>query len=108
MTRIKLALLAALIGASTAVMADDPQSDAARQQRMDEALHNYRDHHEHESSSGTFERTENAIKRGARKTGHAIEHGAKKVGHAVSNGVEKAAGAVRRTGEKIGEKVDPK
>ena len=100
MTRIKLALLAALVGASTAVLADDPQGDAARQRRMDDALQDYRDGgaaHAGSASPGTFERAENAVKRGARKTGHAIEHIVKRAqAHGVAAGMHNFSPAAAR------------
>lgn len=122
MTRVKLSLLAALIGASTAVLAADPQSDAARQQRMDDALQNYRggthanSTQPTSSAGGTFERAENSVKHGAHKTGAAIEHGTTKAGAAIDSGVDKTGNvvskgmnkgfdAIRHTGEAIQEKT---
>jgi hypothetical protein len=92
MTRTKFAFVAAaLIGASAVVMADEPRSDAARQQRMDDALQNYRSNGDHRTSSapGTFERAENSVKHGAHKTGEAIEHGAHKTGEAIEHATRK-------------------
>lgn len=105
MDRTRLILIAALlIGASsTAALAADPGSEAARQQRMDQAYDDYRN-----VQPGPAERTENAIKRGAHRAGSAIKHGAQKVGHAVGKGVRKTGQAIKRGGEKLEDGATPK
>jgi hypothetical protein len=85
MKNFQAAACAVLIALSAGARADeslppDPGQDAARQQRMDEA---YRDHQAH--PEGTFERAEDATKRGAHKAGAAIAHGASATGHAVKH-----------------------
>jgi hypothetical protein len=100
MNTIKLALAASLAALSLAAMAADPSSDAARQQRMDEALQNYHSS-AHNSGEGPAARAEDSIKRGAHKAGAAIERGAKKTGHAIEKGVHKTGEAIHHAGEKI-------
>ena len=110
---------AMLAAASTLAMAD--RADAAtttRQQRMDEALADYRAGQPsasvenpstdctQTSTGGTFARAEASIKRGACKTGHAIERGVNKTGHAIGNAGRKTGDALRRTGEKMGGSPD--
>jgi len=106
---------AMLAAASTLAIAD--RADAAtstRQQRMDEALADYRAGQPSASAGkgsadcaqmsdgGTFARAEASIKRGACKTGHAIERGVNKTGHAIGNAGRKTGDALRRTGQKMG------
>jgi hypothetical protein len=114
MNRIKLTLVAAMIGASGAAMAADPSMNSSRQDRMDAAYDNYRSgsssnasmKNSDTKSQGRFARAEDSVKRGASKTGSAIENGARKVGHAVGNGARKTKDAIRRTGEKMGGSSD--
>lgn len=106
----KLTAAAALIGLSTAALAEDPGSDAARQERMDSALASYHNNAGNTADSrnpqpGKFARAEAATKRGLHKAGTAVKHGAQKVGHAVNTGASKSAAALRHTGEKIQEKT---
>ena len=101
MNQIKLALVAALFGVSTAALAVDVESDAAREQRMDAALQGYRNGADRNPSAGPVARAEESVKRGFGKAGSAIKHGAHKVGHAVGTGVHKTGDAIRRTGEKM-------
>jgi hypothetical protein len=122
MIRTKLTLLAALIGASSAVLAADPQTDAARQQRMDDALQNYRSgtpsadskspattkssasksssskskSSASSSSGSTFQRAENSVKSGARKTGDAVERAGNATGEAVERGIESTGNTVSK------------
>jgi hypothetical protein len=106
MNRIKLSVIAALVGLSSVAMA----AESTRQERMDAAYQNYRgnstDSTSTDSSKGRFARAEDSMKRGAHKTGNAIENGARKVGHAVGNGARKAKNAIKRTGEKMGGSSD--
>lgn len=94
--------LATIVTASTA-MAAEAQSQISRDQRMDEALQNYRSSAsaDRNPSPGRFARAEESVKRGAGKAGAAVKHGAKKAGHAVSTGAHKTGDALRRTGKKI-------
>lgn len=105
MNRIKLTLLAALVGAGTLAMAADPQPD--REQRMNDALQNYRSTADRNPSPGPFARAEESTKRGVKKAGSAVKRGAKKAGHAVGTGVEKTGAAIRRGGEKVQESTSP-
>jgi hypothetical protein len=106
MNQAKLILVAALVGLSSAAMAD---TTADRDQRMNSALENYRssDAAAKNPDPGPFARAEEATKRGARKAGHAIKHGAQRAGDGIATGVEKTGDALRRTGEKIKEKTTP-
>jgi hypothetical protein len=106
MKAITLIMGAALISASSLVVAAEISPDTTREQRMNEALDRY--HDSRNAQPGPAARTEESIKRGAHRTGEAIEHGAKKVGHAVSRGVHKTGKAIHRTGEKIEDKTSTK
>ena len=118
----KLMVLATALAAGSAAMAQD--NTAPREQRMDEALQNYRNAQPMQAAPadprnphpGPAARAEEATKRGARNAGHAvkhgaqrtgaaIKHGAERAGHAVGTGVEKTGAAIRRGGEKIQEKT---
>jgi hypothetical protein len=105
MNRIKLTVLAALIGAGTMAMAAEPQGD--REQRMNDALQTYRSTADRNPSPGPVARAEESTKRGVKKAGSAIKRGAKKVGHAVGTGTEKTGAAIRRGGEKIKASTSP-
>lgn len=105
-----------LAAASTLAVAADTAT-TTRQQRMDEALADYRAGQPatsadsssdctQMSNGGTFARAEASIKRGACKTGHAIERGVNKTGHAIGNAGRKTGDALRRTGEKMGGSPD--
>ena len=109
---------AMLAAASTLAAADQPGA-TSRQQRMDQALADYRAGQpsagvaENEStdctqtsSGGTFSRAEASIKRGACKTGHALERGVKKTGHALDKAGRKTGDALRRAGNKMGGSPD--
>lgn len=93
---LRITLGALLVAVSTAGMAE-----MTRQERMDEALQNYRNQG---SEPSRMERAENSVERGAKKTGNAVERGAKKTGQAVGRGVEKTGDAIERGGEKLQEK----
>ena len=101
MNRIQATLLAALIGACSAALAADPQADANREQRMNDALQSYREGAGRDPSAGPFARAEASTQRGLHRAGAALKHGARKVGHAIGTGAEKTGDAVRRTGDKI-------
>jgi len=104
MNRTQLVLIAALVGVSSATaFAAEPESDAARRERMDRAYEDYRN-----PNPGPAARAESSLKRGAHKTGSAIERGAKKVGHAVGKGVRKTGEAIGHGGEKLEQKSEPK
>ncbi len=104
MKNFKVALFAALIGASTFAMAAESESAAAREHRMNEALERYHAQGERHES-GRAERAEEHVKHGATRTGNAIKRGAHKVGHAINTGVHKTGAAIHRTGEKIEDKT---
>ena len=115
----KFTLAAALLGVavSGAALAADPDAEAARQQRMDEALANYRNHPTGSATRpddyrnpnpGPAARAEASIKRGAHRTGQALRHGAEKAGHAVGKGVRKTGEAIGRGGEKLEDAAKPK
>ena len=104
MNHTKLILAAALVGLSSAAMADTD-----RDQRMNEALENYRSGETAAKNPqpGPFARAEEATKRGVRKAGDAIKTTAKRTGQGIATGAEKTGDALRRTGEKIKEKTTP-
>lgn len=98
--------LAFVAGAS---FAETPVTDTTRQERMDAALQNYREQQSDvdanaNSQPGPMARTEESIKRGARKTVEAVKHGAHKTGQAIGKGVRKTGEALQRGGEKLEEK----
>lgn len=104
MHHAKLILAAALVGLSSVAMADTD-----REQRMNDALENYRSSGSaaKNPSPGPFARAEESTKRGARKAGHAAKHGAQRVGDGIATGVQKTGDALRRTGEKIEDATTP-
>lgn len=106
MNQAKLILVAALVGLSSAAMAD---TTAERDQRMNDALENYRSSETaaKNPAPGPFARAEEATKRGVRKAGEAVKTTAQRTGEGIATGVEKTGDALRRTGEKIKEKTTP-
>ncbi len=111
MNTLKIVTAAMLVSAAACALAAEPSTtDTTRQERMDRALSDYRDAHPSSSTAnpnpGPAERGENAIKRGAHKTGNAIERGAKAVGHAVGTGLTKTGDALHNGGEKLHEKTE--
>jgi hypothetical protein len=116
-TKSTLAALLLGVAASGAALAADPDGEAARQQRMEEALANYRDQQTgaatrpddyRNPNPGPAARAEASIKRGAHRTGQAIRHGAEKAGHAVGTGARKTGEAIGRVGEKLQDASKPK
>lgn len=106
MKTITLVMAAASVAFSTLALAEQPADDADREQRMNDALQNYRD--KQDNRPGPMARAEDSIKSGARKTGHAIERGAKKVGHAIGTGMHKTGEAIHHAGEKVQDKTTDK
>ena len=127
MKKTSLWICAAMLSAASTLAAADQPGQTSRQERMDEALENYRAAHGNGSASdtmntssndssasncndysngGTFARAESAMKRGACKTGRALERGVKKTGHAIGTAGRKTGDAIRRTGEKMGGSSD--
>ena len=102
MTKLHAVLAVSLLALSAGAFADDLDSDAARQQRMDSA---YADSHRtageaaredthavgHDIHNGVRD-TGHAIHNGVRATGHAIHHGVRATGHAIHHGVDKVTG----------------
>lgn len=78
MNQAKLILVAALVGLSSAAMAD---STTDRDQRMNSALENYRssDAAAKNPEPGPAARAEKATKRGARKAGDALRRTGEKI-----------------------------
>jgi folate-dependent phosphoribosylglycinamide formyltransferase PurN len=107
MKTIQLALSAVLLAASGAGMAAQATTDTTRDERMDQALQDYRSTHpdsnvgSESSQPGVATRVENSVKRGAHRTGEAIKHGAAKADHAIRSGVHKTGEAVHHVGEKM-------
>lgn len=107
--QLKAATAVALIGISgMAMAAPEPSTVASREQRMDEALQNYRSAHGTSTSmnstngtaygssassenrgTGRFARAEDATKRGLHRAGNAIKRGAHKTGEAITHAGEK-------------------
>lgn len=90
MKAITIVLTTALVAASGFVMAAEPSYDAGREQRMNEALDQYRE--SQNTSPGPAARAEESIKRGAKKVGHAVGTGVRKTGEALHNVGEKMQG----------------
>ena len=104
MNKAKLILAAALVGLSSAAMADTD-----RDQRMNDALESYRGSQAaaKNPAPGPFARAEEATKRGVRKAGAAVKTTAKRTGDGIARGADRTGNALRRTGEKIKEKTTP-
>lgn len=86
-----------------------------REQRMNEALNNYRSADPRNPQPGPAARAEQdvkdgarragaATKRGVQRTGEVIKHGAQRAGQAVGTGMEKTGDAIHRGGEKLKDK----
>jgi hypothetical protein len=111
MNKIHAAFAVTLVALSAGAFAQGDQSDAARQQRMDDAYAN--SHGTHVASSGLREDTREAghsIHNGVRATGHAVHGAVRATGHAVHTGLRATGHAihqgVRATGHAIHEGVD--
>jgi hypothetical protein len=92
---VKSALGACLLAVSAlGVAATDPSSVPDRDQRMDQALRDYRAAHPNDRP-GRFARAENSVKRGAHRAANAVKKGAHKTG-----------AALHRTGQKIEGKTE--
>lgn len=113
----QIKLLGAALGAVVALSATTvfAADDSNRQDRMDQAYSNYRNH---DAGPGPAARTESsmkhraretgsAMKHGAHKTGSAIKHGAKATGHAVGTGMSKTGEFIDRGGDKLKSKTSP-
>jgi hypothetical protein len=119
MNKIHAALAIAFVALSTTAFAQDtlpnPGTDAARQQRMNEA---YADHragpvarteeatkHDARVASNTVSedthRAGHAIHNGVRETGHAIHRGVRATGHAIHNGVRATGHAIHHGVDKV-------
>ncbi|WP_326537839.1 hypothetical protein [Pseudorhodoferax sp.] len=109
-----LATLLALGGLLPAAHAED--TTPPREQRMGEALQNYRDAAAKNPQPGPVARAEESAKRGAHRAGAAVQHGAQRTGEvikygaqrtgeAVGTGAEKAGNAIRRGGEALKDKT---
>ncbi|RCW69147.1 hypothetical protein [Pseudorhodoferax soli] len=127
-----LGLVAATTIALAGLLPAAHAQDTTREQRMDQALQNYRGANTAPATRdapapayrsadprnpqpGPAARAEQnikegahnagaAVKRGARRTGEAIKHGAERTGEAVGNGMERSGAAIRRGGEKLKDK----
>ena len=104
MNMLKTTLVALAVGcAATAALAADPDSDQARQDRMDQAYQDSRNVH-----PGPAARAESSMKRGVHRAGHAVKNGAEKVGHAIGTGMRKTGAAIDHGGEKMQDSSAPK
>jgi hypothetical protein len=113
MNALKTTLLVALVGASSLAFADAPVTDTTRDQRMDQALQDYRNHpastgtsrssraDRNTSGEGPAARAEDKIKNGAERTGHAIGNGARATGHAIGNAGRATGHAIHRGADKV-------
>jgi hypothetical protein len=127
-----LSLIAAATIALAGLLPAAHAQDTTREQRMDQALQNYRGANQATTTRdtqapayrsadprnpqpGPAARAEQnikegahdagaAVKRGAQRTGEAIKHGAQRTGEAVGNGMERSGAAIRRGGEKLKDK----
>ena len=99
MNKLHVALAIAFVAISSTAMAQE--SDAARQQRMDEA---------YAHSQGNTQVADSGVREDVHKAGHAVHEGVKATGHAVHTGVKATGHAihqgVRATGHAIHEGVD--
>nr|WP_145552499.1 hypothetical protein [Variovorax boronicumulans] len=128
----KLGLIAATTIALAGLLPAAQAQDTTREQRMDQALQNYRNANgtggARDAQPSTYRAADprnpqpgpaaraeqnikegahnagHAIKRGAHRTGEAIKHGAQRTGEAVGNGMERSGDAIRRGGEKLKDK----
>ena len=89
MTKLHAVLAVSLFALSAGAFAQE--SDAARQQRMDEA---YADSHRTagEAAREDTHAVGHDIHNGVRATGHAIHRGVRATGHAIHHGVDKVTG----------------
>ncbi|CAN5896103.1 hypothetical protein BH11PSE8_BH11PSE8_12270 [soil metagenome] len=117
MKTLKISLLAAMLGASSLALAAEMGSDAAREQRMTEALDRY--HDSRDASPGPAARAEESMKRGAHRMhqdmkhgahrmGEGMKHGAHRTGEAMKHGAHKTGEAAHRMGEKMEHKMEGK
>lgn len=107
MNIIKLALSAAIVAMSANALAADYTPTTTREQRMNEALRDYRDGTpkgttSSTSSAGPMARTEESVKKGFRDTGSTVKRVANKAGHAVATGARKTGHAIHRGANKLG------
>jgi hypothetical protein len=111
MNVLKTTLLAALVGASTMALADVPVTNTTRDQRMDQALQDYRNGSTSSSSStaapkeGRWQQTKERFKSDAHNAGQEIKQTSKDAGHAVANGARKTGHAIHKGADKAVDKV---
>ncbi len=104
MNKLHAALAIAVVALSTSAFAQDrlpdPGTDAARQERMNEA---YTEHREGVASTVREDthRAGHAIHNGVRATGHAIHSGVRATGHAIHRGVRATGHAIHRGVDKV-------
>lgn len=101
----KTAAIAAAIAVGSLACAVHAQDTAPRQQRMDEALQNYRDSVNKNPQPGPAARAEEATKRGVNRAGNAVRDGAERTGNAVKHGAQRAGNAIKRGAEKTGDAI---
>ena len=98
MTKLQAFLVIAALGLNVHVFAQE--TDAARQQRMDEA---------YAHSQGNTQVADSGVREDVHKAGHAVHEGVKATGHAVHTGVKATGHAVhqgvRATGHALHEGV---
>lgn len=113
MNVLKTTLLAALVGASTLALADVPVTNTTRDQRMDQALQDYRSGQSTGSMSrstaapkeGRWQQTKERFKSDAHNAGQEIKETSKDAGHAVANGARKTGHAIHKGADKAVDKV---
>ena len=101
MNKLHAALAISL--AALSVTAFSQETDAARQQRMDDA---YADSHREPRTAGETVREDthragHAIHNGVRETGHAVHSGVRATGHAIHHGVRATGHAIHRGVDKV-------
>jgi hypothetical protein len=97
MTKIHAVLAMSLLALSAGAFAQDPDTDAARRQRMDDAYADaHRDHTAGDTVREDTHRVGHDIHQGVRATGHAIHRGVRATGHAIHQGVRATGHAIHR------------
>jgi len=100
MTKLHAVLAVSLLALSAGAFAQEAESDAARQQRMNDA---YADSHRTagEVARDDTHRVGHDIHNGARDTGHAIHNGLRATGHAIHRGVRATGHAIHHGVDKV-------
>lgn len=106
---VRTGLLTALMALGSALPLAQAQTygdTAPRDQRMNEALENYRGAAAKNPQPGPAARAEESVKRGARQAGAAVKHGAQRTGEVIKYGAQKTGKAVGSAAEKAGDAIE--